>query len=365
MINVKKRLTWALFVFKSPNPFFQNQLNSKVLRLFLLIYAIFLSLPIITAQQVPTFLIDDIELHMEDVGCICSPGVINKSRGKGLLIQYGVTSGGRYTPDQVDAGIAPSNVNRVGLLKVRLKIPLLVKPKTKFLVGVDHFREKYHFDFVQPKFEEELRLINGTTLKASRITGYLIQSLGETNYIGVQARLGFNGNYQPLVDTDDFYSQYRISALWGIKKRDDLEWGLGIFYSNNFNRQRILPFLLYNRTFNERWGIEAAFPVSILMRYNFNPRDLILFGPEFVSYRYAIKNDGPGRDFYFRHSEIQLAAKYEREITPWVWASVHGGFQINFDSEFENAADPSEVFEPDLRTGVFLKFGIFLSPPDR
>ncbi|MEM1121956.1 MAG: DUF6268 family outer membrane beta-barrel protein, partial [Bacteroidota bacterium] len=203
-------------------------------------------------------------------------------------------------------------------------------------------------------------------LKASRATFYLLQSMGEVNYLGVQARVAYSGNYDGLVDLDNFYRQIRISAIWGVKKREDLEWGIGLNYSENFNRRIVLPFFLYNRTYNERWGLEAAFPVSVKMRYNFNPRSLLLFGPEFSSATYALKNDPnlPGDDYYFRHMELQFGVKLEQELTPWVWASIHGGMQVNFDSRYENTLDINERFDPDLITGAFLRIGLFLSPPN-
>ncbi len=319
----------------------------------------------IIAQTPPIFVPPDFDFEAEDAGCICSPGVINKSPGKGLLVEYKLTSGGNFTPDEVAAGISPSKVSNLSRLRLRLKVPVIIKPKTKFLIGLDHFQEQYNLNFIQPAFENQLSLIDGTTLKASRVTLYLLQSVSETNYVGIHARMAYSGNYSGIFDSDQFFRQIRISAIWGVKKREDLEWGIGLNYSDNFNRRIVLPFFLYNRTYNEHWGLEAAFPVSILMRYNFNPRSLILFGPEFSSATYALRSPDniPEEDYYFRHMELQFGAKFERELTPWVWASVHSGLQINFDSRYENALDVNELFEPDLITGVFLKIGLFLSPP--
>ena len=318
------------------------------------------------AQPAPIFIPADFDFEAEEAGCICSPGVINKSPGKGLLIEYKLTSGGSFTPDEVATGISPSKVSQLSRLRLRLKIPVIIKPKTKFLLGVDHFQEQYKLNFIQPTFAQQLNLIDGTTLKSSRLTAYLLQSISETNYLGIQARVAYNGNYNGLVQTDNYYRQIRFSAIWGVKKREDLEWGIGVVYSDNYTRKIALPFFLYNRTYNERWGLEAAFPVSVLMRYNFTPRSLLLFGPEFSSAAYALRGETafPAEDYYFKHTELNFGAKYERELTPWIWANIHAGLQINFDSEYQKVANSSELFEPDLITGAFLKIGLFLSPPN-
>ena len=341
------------------------RINNIITLIGLLSCCLLMSISLI-AQPAPVFIPSDFDFEAEEAGCICTPGVINKSPGKGLLIEYKLTSGGSFTPDEVATGISPSKVSQLSRLRLRLKVPVIIKPKTKFLLGVDHFQEQYQLNFIQPAFAQQLNLIDGTTLKSSRLTAYLLQSVGETNYLGFQARVAYNGDFSGVINTDAYYRQIRISAIWGIKKREDLEWGIGLFYNDNFTRKIILPFALFNRTFNERWGLEAAFPVSVLMRYNFTPRSLLLFGPEFSSAAYALRGTQNlvAEEYFFRHTELNFGAKYERELTPWIWANIHAGLQINFDSEYQKAANSSDLFEPDLITGAFLKIGLFLSPPN-
>lgn len=319
----------------------------------------------IFAQAAPVFLPDDFDFDSEDIGCVCTPGVINKSPSKGLLLEYTLTTGGDFTPDEVAVGISPSEVRDLHRLRFRLKIPVLLKPKIKMLLGFDHFQEQYHFDFIQPAFSDQLNLVNGKVLKTSRVSFYALQSVNENNYFGIRGRASWNGNFGGIWTSDSYFRQLRLSALWGIKKREDLEWGVGLIYSKNFNRSIVLPFFLYNQTFNERWGIEVGFPVSFLVRYNFNPRSLLLFGPELGSARYALRGEKTGvDDYYFRHTEIQFGAKFERKLMPWVWGSIHTGLQINFDSQYQLVENSDSLFEPDLKTGLFFRVGIFLSPPE-
>ncbi len=348
------------------NIFFKKLIVNILSSFFWLLPCCFIIQMPLIAQPAPVFIPSDFDFEAEEAGCICTPGVINKSPGKGLLIEYKLTSGGNFTPDEVATGINPSKVSSLSRLRLRLKIPVIIKPKTKFLIGVDHFQEQYQLNFIQPVFAQQLNLIDGTTLKSSRLTAYLLQSISEKNYLGIQARVAYNGNYSGIVNTDIYYRQIRLSAIWGVKKREDLEWGIGVLYSDNYTRKIAIPFFLYNRTYNERWGLEAAFPVSILMRYNFNPRSLLLFGPEFSSAAYALRgeNTSVNEDYYFSHTELNFGAKFERQIRPWIWANIHAGVQINFDSEYLNVLNFDDIFEPDLNTGAFLKIGLFLSPPN-
>ncbi len=320
------------------------------------------------AQVSPDFLPEDLELYADDFNCICQPGVINKSRGKGVLLEYKLNSGGSYTPDAENNSIFSTEVRSQQLWKFRIKIPLLNQPRTKMLLGFDHFAEKFSFRSVRPQDEAKISLVQGHTLKSTRATLYLLQSLGEVNYLGVRARVSYNGNYSGLVALDPRFRIYKITGIFGIKKREDIEWGIGLFFSKSFKRNALLPFLLYNRTYNEHWGIEAALPVSFFFRYNFNPHSLMLMGMQYAGSSYALKNDvlalPPSEDFFFKHSEIQFLMNFERQLQNWIWASLQFGWQINFDSEFLKASDFNDDFRPDLADGVFLRMGVFLSPPD-
>ena len=185
--------------------FFNKLIVNTLSSVFWVLFCcIVLKTPII-AQPAPVFIPSDFDFEAEEAGCICSPGVINKSPGKGLLIEYKLTSGGNFTPDEVATGINPSKVSSLSRLRLRLKIPIIIKPKTKFLIGVDHFQEQYQLNFIQPIFSEQLNLIDGTTLKSSRVTAYLLQSISETNYLGIQGRVAYNGNYSGVVKTDAYY----------------------------------------------------------------------------------------------------------------------------------------------------------------
>ena len=237
-----------------------------------------------------------------------------------MLLEYKLTSGGNFTPDEAPVGVQPSKVNHLARLRMRLKIPLLVKPKTKILLGADHFQEQYRINFVEPRYADQLALIDSEILRTTRFSAYVLQSMGESNYLGLRARVSYSGNFDGLLSTDKFYRQIRVSGIWGVKKREDLEWGVGFFYSNSFVRNIVLPFFIYNRTYNERWGLEAAFPVSVLMRYNFSPTQLLLFGPEFSSASYAMNTDNNHKldDYYFRHTELNFGARYEHQLFPWI-----------------------------------------------
>ena len=154
-------------------------------------------------------------------------------------------------------------------------------------------------------------------------------------------------------------------GLYGIKKNDFFEWGIGLLFSKNFRRTTILPFFLYNRTFNDRWGVESVFPANFFLRYNLNPSTITALGVEYnsSSFRLDVEDlSGNLLDFAYNHAEVLLSLRLERHLSSWIWANLQFGYQQNFDSEFEAKTDLVPDFRVDLQSGLFFRLGLFLSP---
>lgn len=302
--------------------------------------------------------------------CYCKPGVANKSRSKGLELYYGNYSGFNWTPDgQSSDPNGESIVSGIGRFTAKLKIPILNKENLKVLLGYEYGTEVFRFDQVGTQFSPIFSSLNNETLKTNKFTFILTKPFNDKYYGMVRFRSTFNGDYDGLVSFDDRYGIYSAIVALGIKPRDDLEWGVGLSYSNSFIRTRVLPFLIYNRTFNEKWGLEAVLPLQVFGRYNFNPSSIMLFGVEFKTKSYSLDFDDPGRElvseFTFRHSELAAKVSWERKIVPWVWVNVEGGYQMPFNSNFEDTRSGDYSFDASPEGNLFLRVGLFLSPPDK
>jgi hypothetical protein len=311
---------------------------------------------------------DDAELPKEHGG-FCRPGVVNKSRGRGILLERRMVGDQYYAPNygKVD-GTSASDIDYVERLKGKIKIPLVNAPSVKVLLGYEYEQEVFHFDRIGYFNTAVFESLDNNPLHTNKYSLYVTKSFNDKYYAGLRLRTSFRGDHERMIAFDERYATYSGMAAFGIKKREDLEYGFGITFSKGFFNTNILPFGIYNQTFNEKWGIETVLPVRIMMRYNFTPKELLLFGVEFQSKSYSIdvyrqgKRGETATPYYFRHAEIAWKATYDKHLFSWIWFTAEGGYQIPLNSRFDNTEDASLNFRTRATGQPFFSLGVFVSP---
>lgn len=295
----------------------------------------------------------------------CHPGVLDKSPGKGVAIEYGYFPGYRQTSSDTDDSRV--NVNHHFLAK--FKIPIINKEKLKFLVGARYFEESYHFD--NPEKEDDWLFYNmdGKKLKSHRFSAYLSRSFGYQTYVGLKAELSLNGDYDSFLSMDKRYRESVLVGILGRKKNAYKEWGLGLVTRMGYRGVVTFPFLIYNQTFNDRWGIEATLPVKCMIRYRFNSSALILFGGEMASRNYSVdfekgNTHDPIGQYTIVNPEGQLNIAFQRKLSDWIWMEAKTGYVQYLKSPIDGKEQVSDIdFQVNKRSSGFLKVGLFLSPP--
>ena len=334
---------------------------------------IFLLPLVLCGQRETEFRLPKVDLESEDldVSKLCRPGIINKSRSRGLELSYKFLKGG---PLEIGEGELPEQYEDYNRLKAveamtfKIKIPVILKKKLKVLLGYSYQPETFSFNRIGPIYSDVLTRVDDVTFKSNGFALYATRPINEKYYAGIRLKTSFNGDYEKLGKIAHRYQTYSVSGLMGVKESDDLEWGLGILFSHNFRNTSLLPFLMYNRNFNDRWGLETMFPAVINGRYNINSKSILIFGTEFNSRSYAFDigadSNAPAH-FHMRHAELQTLLRLERQLIPWLWLNVEGGYQFNFNTEFDDKTTGLNTFKVDPVNNLFFKVGVFLSPPDK
>ena len=198
----------------------------------------------------------------------------------------------------------------------------------------------------------------------------MIRPINHKYYFAVKGVASFNGDYDGMINFDQRYTKFDVATIFGFKKRSNVEWGVGLLIRRSFlNNFPLVPFGIYNHTFNKRWGLETTLPTSVMIRYNFNEKNLLLFGPKFDSRVYSIdvKNSVTGNldPYTMRRSHLSFGVRYDNNIKDWLWMEISGGYVRNFTTRFDdidNKANP-EIVKVNPSNGPFFRFGLFLSPP--
>lgn len=299
----------------------------------------------------------------------CSPGLPFQSRAKGLELSY------RATPSQ-SFPVVPGATHTVGSLRnftFKLKSPLFISPTTKVLVGYHTQPEYYDIEswggvksIAASTLERKaFTALEGRALQNQAMGLYVIQALNESTYMVLRMQVAYLGDYDRFLPLDDRYANYSFIWAWARKPSPDKEWGFGFSLSHNFRRTLPLPFILYNRNFNERWGIEAAFPASVQVRRNFSSGTILLAGYDFNNRNYAmgIDKDSELDPYFFNHAEINTGLTLEQSLVPWVWIQAKAGMQFNISTRMQSLEGPA--FSSRWNPGVvpYMQLGLFLSPP--
>jgi len=303
----------------------------------------------------------------------CTPGIANKARTRGVEIYYTRAGGG----DIQWRDAVPGDLQALGEVKsyehfgAKLNIPIVLKPDFKLFVGYAYQPERYQYRAVGAEIQPFVEGLNNRLLKSNSFTMTASKSLSATNYLLLRGKVGFNGEYDQWINFDKRYQTFNALALLGFKKTEDFEWGVGLYYNKNMRRQLLLPFAILNKNFNDKWGIELAPPVHMLGRYNINPKSILLFGAEYHSRMYSIDSDGfsiasttPPPIYRMNHNEINAVVTIERQLIPWIWMSVKGGYQFNMGGRFESVSPDNPSYRLRLPNAPFVNMSIFLSPPD-
>jgi len=140
------------------------------MRFFTLIMLCFLSNNVF-GQLKPDFFPEDITIESHQGVCYCEPGVVNKSRSKGLVINYGVFGSGNYLPETSNStNFTSSNLNAFNQFEFKLKVPIILKERTKVLLGYSYYIENYNFTEITESFSETINTLDNNTLKSNGIS---------------------------------------------------------------------------------------------------------------------------------------------------------------------------------------------------
>lgn len=336
-----------------------NPINIRILKTLPLIVLLCLSLLIpmsnLVAQEILT--------PMREM--YCKPGVDGKSPSKGILVEYGLFPSYKINAESEKNSHLHANEH----LLIKLKAPIINRKRIKFLIGVRHFREAYDFGSIDVDDQWLFKNLENKTLKNTRFSAYLSGSISSKHYFGFKGEAAYTGDYKGLVNLDKRYRHLYLVSIFGMKPHAKKEWGLGVVSRFGFRGNMVLPFLIYNQTFNEHWGLEFTAPVKMMLRYNLNKKSLFLFGPEFGSRFYSVDfmetpTNGPVGQYNIRRSETQLNMAYHQQVSSWFWCEIKMGYVHYNAAEFQGVNSAEAIdFEINPSDGLFLKLGVFLSPP--
>ena len=311
-----------------------------------------------------------------------NPSVLGMGPSKGLVVRYermprfGVSSSAQV------AGLSDftTEASKNARLSIKGYIPAWNHPHLKVIVGLSYEREEFQFA-PRPVNYELFDNLENKGLKSTAAQVAVIRPVDAVHWYLVRLKGELAGDYTSRELTRADYSRFSAEAIYGWKRSPRFSWGVGFQYGYAFGRLSLYPALIYNRTFSDRWGVEALAPARLTLRYNASPNSIFYTGYTVDGYNYLLhlrtplarKNpdgtpDGsttPLRTLELRETEVKFRLRWEHELLSFLWVGAEGGYRYNyaFDAFDRTNADRQKIIDSQLNGSPYASLELFITPP--
>jgi hypothetical protein len=313
-------------------------------------------------------------LNLGDKQQFANPSVLGMGPSKGIILHYERTSPFSVAASSQVAGVNDFNTTakRNGRLIFKGYIPAWNRPHLKVIVGLNYDREEFKFD-TQPTNYGLFDNLENKGLKSTGVQLAVIRPVDAVHWYLARVKTELSGDYTSATDIGDTnYLRGSLEAFYGWKRSPRFSWGVGFQYGYTFGRLSLYPAIIYNRTFNDRWGIEALLPARVTARYNASERSLFYAGysVDGSNYIMALRQElplGAGKQPLrsLELTEVKFRLRWERELLSFLWLGAEAGYRYNyaFDAFDRTNAERERIIRTKLGGAPYVSLEVFAVPP--
>jgi hypothetical protein len=300
-----------------------------------------------------------------------TPSVEGDRPSKAITISYALHDGTQINTESLTPELNDSSGSLKSISEFELKVraPISWRGRTRVIFGLGYRYEEFTFDsqesltydFYSNLQEKHLKTLNGTF--------YITHALPKRRFLLSRLGAEVNGDYKSTRIPIRQQSKISAALVYGWKPNIYTAYGLGVYYSYSYGRPSIYPAFLWNRSFNERWGIEGVLPANLRLRYGFSDRMLLIGGYEVEGASYHIESENPPLRNYprleLRNSRLKTFLEWEREIYDFLWIQLAAGYRFNvsFNVSENNSFSNDKILKNELNPLPFARVMLFVVPP--
>lgn len=307
---------------------------------------------------------------ISDIVEYASPSVTGMGRSRGVVVGYDRLPQFDIDSESDDPRVrnGSAHVRRNNQFFMRALAPLVNKPQTKVILGVGYSLEEFNFDDITPGSYPLYSYLEDKDLKSLSVQLAYLHSIDARRFYLIRVKADLNGDYtRDNINITD-YLKTTVDLAYGWKKSQDYVIGVGAQLGYTFGRRNVYPGVLYNRTFNPKWGVESIFPANARLRYNANEKTLFYVGYRLEGASYNLYVEEPPlsefKDLELRRTDIKGLVRMEREIYDFLWFSVEGGFRQYYRNRiFDEVGSRDVLIDNDLAGAGYIGVELYLVPP--
>ena len=325
-----------------------------------------------SAQNDTTEVIDYSQFgDAEGVKRYCTQKVLNQSPQR--IISLGFESYGSFQMPGVKTSYLSSGgpindfqVNNVSAIRAQLNIPVISTNKLIWQLGASYWGSQFNIE--SPGTNAFAKELNDNMLTTAGINTTIFKPLNEKNFLIFQASVDANGVFNSFSDINRNATTFSATAIYGWKTSEKNMIGAGIARTYRAGQLIYVPVLLWNKTFNDRWGMELLLPARGHIRYNFSTSNMIQAGFELEGNQFAMNiPNSLSNGVYLQRGELKPRIMWDKKIGGFLWFNAQAGLRYNyrFDAmnEYDARKDSQLFFSSRLGNPIYFNFSLnFVSP---
>jgi hypothetical protein len=310
------------------------------------------------------------------IGCsdstFCVPAVMGMPRTKGLVIKqervmnYNITS----SSSDPELNNSTEQVDRNRRWSFKIKAPIVNKPHLKVAAGLNYYTEEYTFENTAALTHPLYVKLEDKPLRNLGASIYVAKPFLGNKFMLFRGGLNLNGDFNDPGAKAVDYMKFSFAVFYGVKRNHLTSFAIGASYTYTFGRALILPLFSFNKTLNNKWGIESILPINVRLRFVPTEKNRFYLSTEMNGANYNINIGATSisnqETLYLEKSELRYLLTYEREIHDWLWFGLEAGMRQNLNfglSESFHIVRKDQVLQNNLKEAFVFGASIFIVPP--
>ncbi len=280
----------------------------------------------------------------EGVKRYCNQKVLNQVPQR--ILSLGFENQGSFIMPGVRSGLALSTqdvrVNQVSAIKAQANIPVISNTKIIWQLGANYWSSNYSIE--NPGRNSFAQELDTRAMTTTGITTTIFKPLNEKNFIIFQASGDMNGFYQRFSEITSDAFTFSGALIYGWKTSDKNMIGAGISRTYRAGQLLHIPVLLWNKAFNDRWGMELLLPARAHLKYNISTSNILQIGFELEGNQFFMNlPNSPTGKVFVQRGEFKPRVMWDKKLSGFVWLSAQAGLRYNWRFDVMNQHDAKEV----------------------
>lgn len=235
---------------------------------------------------------------------------------------------------------------------------LITKPKLYLTFSAAYWYSSFRVTNVSNN--SFARLLDESSFHSLSASSNLFKPLNDKNFLLINVSAEANGNTNAFKKFSAGNLLVGGAAFYGWKKGFERMWGLGVLRAYRLGKVIHVPAVLYNRSFNKKWGVDALLPARANFRYR--PANGIMWqlGYELEGTQFAMQSSNAFyNNTFFQRGEIRPKIGFEKQFKKnWAF-TCNAGLRINgrFDIS-DDYAGKQLLVQSKPRPAAFVNAGI-------